>query len=144
MTAHSYQLQPRFYELDPYGHVNHSVYVQYFESARVALLSEIGFGLDQMLVDDVQLVVIRLATRFIGAAGLHENLTIETGLVETGRVKSRWAQRVVRDDVAITTQIIDFAATNGQGRPRRMPAGLADAMARFHVEPDWLGSSHPG
>ena len=35
MTAHRTTIRVRFYELDPYNHVNHSVYVSYFESARV-------------------------------------------------------------------------------------------------------------
>ena len=44
MTAHRTTIRVRFYELDPYNHVNHSVYVSYFESARVELLAEAGYG----------------------------------------------------------------------------------------------------
>lgn len=147
-SPHSVSLRPRFYELDPYGHVNHSVYIQFFESARVSMLSEVDHGLDVLQADDVQLVVIGLSTRFLGAAGLHEDLTVETGVIETGRVKSRWAQRILRNhedstSEVITTQLIDFATTTSQGRPRRMPNELAEAVRPFMVEPDWLGADAP-
>lgn len=142
-APHQSRLRSRFYELDPYGHVNHSVYIQYFESARVDLLGSIGMGLDTMLAKDLQLVVTRLATRFVGAAGLHANLTVETGLLETGRVRSTWAQRILEGDAVLTTQVIEFVVTNREGRPRRVPDELVDAMAPFAVASDWLGKHHP-
>ena len=45
---HRTTIRVRFYELDPYNHVNHSVYVSYFESARVELLAEVGYSLASM------------------------------------------------------------------------------------------------
>ena len=45
MTAHRIDLKVRFYELDPYGHLNHSAYVQFFETGRVELLEDAGLGL---------------------------------------------------------------------------------------------------
>lgn len=140
---HSVPVRPRFYELDPYGHVNHSVYIQYFETARIELLATVGMGLDVLLDDDVQLVVTRLATRFVSAAGLHDDLTVDTGVIETGRVRSTWAQRIMRGDETITTQRIEFATTNGEGRPRRAPAALTEAMAPYAVGDDFYGSFTP-
>ena len=35
---HQLDIKVRFCELDPYGHVNHSIYVQYFEAGRVEAL----------------------------------------------------------------------------------------------------------
>ncbi len=37
-VTHRATIKVRFYELDPYGHVNHSVYIQYFEAARAEWL----------------------------------------------------------------------------------------------------------
>ena len=41
--SHVATINVRFYELDPYNHVNHSVYVQYCEVARVEWLTDVGF-----------------------------------------------------------------------------------------------------
>lgn len=158
MTAHTTQLRVRFYELDPYGHVNHSVYIQYFETARVELLSEMGFGLDTMRERDTAFVVTRIATRFLQPAALLDHLVVETGLVSAGRVRSKWAQRIrlaggdaaqgnihQRDHQAdvVATQIVDFATTNLEGRPRRAPDGLTAAIEPYAVGDDWLGKHHP-
>ena len=42
--AHRYPIKVRFYELDPYNHLNHASYVQYFEVGRVELLESIGIA----------------------------------------------------------------------------------------------------
>ncbi|MBT8201655.1 MAG: hypothetical protein KJO36_14155 [Acidimicrobiia bacterium] len=42
---HTVDIHVRFYELDPYRHVNHSAYIQYFETARIQLLEDIDLGL---------------------------------------------------------------------------------------------------
>ena len=39
------ELKVRFYELDPYGHLNHSAFIQFFETGRVELLDEVGLDL---------------------------------------------------------------------------------------------------
>ena len=59
MTAHRTTIRVRFYELDPYNHVNHSVYVSYFESARVELLAEAGYSLASMRANGRSIVVSR-------------------------------------------------------------------------------------
>jgi acyl-ACP thioesterase len=44
--VHTTSVKVRFYELDPYDHVNHTNYFAYFETARIEYLSELGWGLD--------------------------------------------------------------------------------------------------
>lgn len=139
----SFELEVRFYELDPYGHVNHATYLQYFEAARVAWLDSIGQGLDRLLAADVQLIVIAVATRFVAPAVLHDSLTIETGMVSTRRVRAQWAQRALRGDELIACQRVNFAVTNAAGRPRRIPETLGEAMARFAVGDDWSAKDLP-
>lgn len=142
-SPHQTELRVRFYELDPYNHVNHSVYIQYFESARIELLSEIGFGLDTLQDRGQQLVVLSLRTRFLTAAGLGDVLTVESGLLDAGRVRTTWAQRIGRGDKSVATQIVEFATTDPAGRPLRTPADLTEAMAPFAVDESWLGKETP-
>ncbi|HYJ25139.1 MAG TPA: acyl-CoA thioesterase, partial [Acidimicrobiia bacterium] len=44
--VHVSSVKVRFYELDPYDHVNHTNYFSYFETARIDYLTEMGWGLD--------------------------------------------------------------------------------------------------
>ena len=143
MPAASFPIRVRFYELDPYGHVNHATYLQYFEAARVAWLSEMDHGLDTLQAQGVQLVVTSLATRFVAPAVLDDDLTIDTAMVESKRVRAQWAQHARRGDELIACQRINFATVNLSGRPIRMPESLIAAMDDFRVDPAAVAKDLP-
>lgn len=141
---HCTNLRVRFGELDPYGHVNHSVYVGYFEVGRVEALAEVGMGLDRLQRDlGVNMVVVEIHTRFVASAVLGDDLVVESGLRAVGRAKATWAQRVRRGAEVLATQVMLSACTTAAGRPTRFPAELVEALEPFRVTGDWLGSSAP-
>lgn len=119
----------RFYELDPYGHVNHSVYIQYFEAARVRWLTEVGFSLDRLQHDGIQLVVAEINTRYLGSAGPDDELVVETELADLRRVSMTFEQRILRAGETLVEQTISAACVNEAGRPIRVPGPLAAALA---------------
>jgi acyl-CoA thioester hydrolase len=118
----------RFYELDPYGHVNHSVYIQYFEAARAEWLTEIGYPLDRLQADGVQIVVTELHTRYLGSAGPGDELIVESNLVVLRRVSMTFEQRILCGDETLVTQTISAATISPSGRPMRVPADLVAAL----------------
>jgi YbgC/YbaW family acyl-CoA thioester hydrolase len=133
-------LKVRFCELDPYGHVNHSRYVQYFEAGRVEALAEVGMGLDVLQdLDDLTLVVVEITTRFLASAELGDELLVESGLSHVGRVKATWLQRVTRGDELIATQRMVSGSLSTAGKPVRFPPRLVEALDIYRVDPDWLG-----
>jgi acyl-CoA thioester hydrolase len=125
------QLRVRFYELDPYNHVNHSVYVQYFETARVELLDQVGFSLASMRRDGLSIVVSEINTKFIAAAEESDMLTIETEVLEFRRVTSKWRQRILRGDELIATQELRAAMITLGGKPTRFPPEMLEVMKPF-------------
>jgi len=143
MAPASFPIRVRFYELDPYGHVNHATYLQYFEAARVAWLSEVGQGLDVLKDAGVQLVVTGLATRFVRSAVLDDELVVETALVECKRVRAQWAQHIHLDGELVVCQRINFATVNTAGRPIRMSESLAVAMGEMEAPSDWFSNHLP-
>ncbi|MEN8114837.1 MAG: thioesterase family protein [Actinomycetota bacterium] len=128
---HRFPIRVRFYELDPYYHVNHAVYVQYFEAARIELLREAGMTLKGMEEDGVMLVVADIATRFQKPAQADDELVVETELVEFRRVSSRWHQRLLRGEEVLVEQELHAVSTNLDGRPVRFPAQMADPLRAF-------------
>jgi acyl-CoA thioester hydrolase len=118
----------RFYELDPYGHVNHSIYIQYFEAARVRWLTEIGFPLNKLQEKGIQLVVAEIHTRYLDSAGSDEELVVETELVDLRRVSMIFEQRIRRGEEVLVEQTVTAACINDQGRPIRAPAELVAAL----------------
>jgi acyl-CoA thioester hydrolase len=123
--VHTTSVKVRFYELDPYDHVNHTNYFSYFETARIEYLSEMGFGLDEMKRQGWQLVVVEIEARFLIAARYGQELTIHTWVEEAGRVKSVWRQTMLRGDDEVARIKVTAAFTDLEGRPRRLPSEFA-------------------
>ena len=126
--SHMATIDVRFYELDPYEHVNHSVYIQYFEAARAMWLSEVGFPLDKLKSGGIQIVVTELNTRYLGSAGPNDRLTISSELAELRRVSMSFKQQIRRGDELLVEQTITAATITTQGRPTRVPAELVAAL----------------
>ena len=126
--TYRFEVRVRFYELDPYDHVNHTAYLGYFEAARVEALAAAGFGLDVMKRAGFQIVLVELTARFHKPASLHQTLRITTSVIEIGRATSRWYQEIHRDGDLIAALEVKAAFTNLDGRPVRPPDGFAAAM----------------
>jgi len=127
--VHTTSLKVRFYELDPYDHVNHTNYFSYFETARIEFLTELGWGLVPLKERGLQFVVVGIQARFHAAARYGEELTIHTWISDAGRVRSTWNQVMLRGDEVVATVIVDSAQTDLEGRPRRIPQEFIDEVA---------------
>lgn len=126
--SHATEIRVRFYELDPYNHVNHTNYLAYFETARVEYLTDVGYGMDVMKERGFQIVVVDLHARFLAAAGLRDILTVTTSVLDIGRVTSTWSQEMRRGNQTIATLQVKAAFTDLSGRPRRVPEEFAAAF----------------
>ncbi|MDP6144644.1 MAG: thioesterase family protein [Acidimicrobiales bacterium] len=134
----SISLHVRFFELDPYSHVNHSVYVQYFEDARVSALSQIGQKIDLLISQDIALVIAEIQTRFLAPAVLGDELIIESGISEIRRVSATWLQRIRKGPSTIATQKTRIGCTSLAGIPKKFPDDLIRCAQEILVPNEWL------
>jgi acyl-CoA thioester hydrolase len=123
------QLRVRFHELDPNGHVNHGVYANYLETARIELLESLGFGPAVMAERGVHMVVVELRLRFRRPAGAGDELTVETWISQVGRASSWMSQRILRGEEVVAEADVRSAATDATGRPCRAPDDLVAALS---------------
>ena len=126
--GHETPIRVRFYELDPYNHVNHATYVQYFEVGRVDFLGKIGYPMDELAEQGLQFVVTEITTKFLKSAGPEDDLVVITEVAELRRASSVWSQQILLGDDVICTQRIKAAVTDLDGRPVRVPKYLQEAM----------------
>ncbi len=152
MPTHITPILPRFGELDPYNHVNHAVYLSYFEYARCVALEEIGMALPDLSERDVQIIVTQLEMQFKAPATARDVLRIETEVADIRRASTRWHQRVVRvpDDAAgaadaasaageiaagevLVSGVITAAVCDNKGKPRRPPPDLMAALENLRA-----------
>ena len=131
---HRHPVKVRFYVLDPYGHLNHSVYVQLFETGRVELLAAAGLGLHDLEAEGYRFVVTQIATRFLASAVGGDSLVVETEVLEIRRASSRWGQRLLRidpgtgDQPLLATQEVVAAVTGTNARPTRFPESMTTRL----------------
>ena len=131
MPAHRCDLKVRFYELDPYGHLNHSAYVQFFETGRVELLEEVGVDLESFAARGYRFVVNRIQTSFDRPVRAGETITVETEVVEFRRASSIWRQRLTRGDEVVARQELRAAITDNDGKPVRVPTDVIEALGPY-------------
>ena len=131
--AHRLDIDVRFYELDPYNHVNHAVYIQYFETARIALLADAGYTLQGMMEDGVLILVTHIDTRFLKPAEGGDHLVVETEVLGYTRVMTNWRQRLMRGDEVLVKQKLSAAVTTLDGHPLRFPRDMIEALRPYRV-----------
>lgn len=122
-------IQVRFHELDPYGHVNHAAYLHYLEAARIAALAEVGVdlqALDQQ--HGIQLVVTDLQITYLGAAGTGDQLTVSCEVAELRRVRAVFGQEVRRGGDTLVRATVRTAVVGRDGRPKPLPQLLQRAL----------------
>ena len=120
----------RFYELDAYGHVNHGVYLNYFEVARIELLDRLGFGLPRLAELGFHLVVVDAHVRYLAPAVAGDRLVVTTELDRLRRASASWTQRMTRDGELIAEANVRSAVTGLGGRPTAAPQAFIDALER--------------
>jgi acyl-CoA thioester hydrolase len=125
----------RFYELDPYGHVNHGVYLNYFEVARIELLDAIGYGLPRLGELGFHLVVVEARVRFHAPAHAGDRLTVTSTLSRLRRTSAVWDQRLQRGEELIATNEVRSGITDPTGRPTAAPPELMEALGAL-LAPD--------
>jgi acyl-CoA thioester hydrolase len=125
---HRTHISVRFYELDPYGHLNHSVYIQYFEVGRIDLFASFGWTLRGLAELGTQVVVSSISTSFLAPGVESDQLVVESWVEEVKRVTTTFGQRIVRGDEVLAEQTVVGACLNLDGRPMRFPAEMSEAM----------------
>lgn len=136
MFDHATTIVVRFGDLDPYDHVNHARYFTYFESARIELLEDMGYGMDVMKRQGFQIVLVEVTARFHKPAVLHDRLSIETAVLEVGRSTTRWRQSAKRGEELIASLEVRAAFTDASGAPVRAPAGFSERALGMAAAPE--------
>lgn len=134
MPAHMTHHRVRFHELDPYDHVNHAMYVTYFEIGRVDTLDELKIGLDVLKKQGFQFVVTKIDVRFKSAATAGDDLVISTGVSRIARAFSVWVQEIRRGDELIATAEVTVGVTNREGKPVRPEPFIFEALEAIVVD----------
>jgi acyl-CoA thioester hydrolase len=121
------EIQRRFSDLDPLGHVNNVAFHDYLQEARMGLISE----LDAVVNDDYAQVVVSQEIRHIKPLGYaREPVVIEAQVTDMARTSYSIAYRILneRGEVAAEATTRLAVVDPVSGRPIRMPEELRDRL----------------
>ena len=112
------------------GVVYHANYVRYFERGRSDFLRLAGVSHSDLLgrEDPAAFVVTRLAIDFRQAARIDDALVVRTTYDQVKGPRLMISQRIFRAEALIAQADVEAACINLNGRPRKPPSGLVEAL----------------
>lgn len=119
--------------MDPYGHVNHAMYLTYLEQGRAEALEAAGLPLDRVAREGFQFVITELTAKYLVAATAKEPIVVETTIGALRRVSGVWSQRIVSPDGATVYLTAELRAgiTDRSGRPTKPPEWITEGLERL-------------
>ena len=120
----------RFAETDAQGIVHNSVYLVWFELARVEYLERYAGGYPALREKGIEAFVTEAHVRYREPAVFADRLEIHARCVDVRGARFRFEYLIERDGTPIADGETKHACVDGATRrPTRVPAWLADAIA---------------
>lgn len=89
----------RWADLDPNGHMRHSVYNDYAAHVRVCMFEEFGFSIDRLVKIGIGPVLFREETRFLKELRMNEPFTMDCSILAMRRNGKIWTiQHIAKNE----------------------------------------------
>jgi YbgC/YbaW family acyl-CoA thioester hydrolase len=121
----------RSYELDSFGHVNHAVFLNWFEQARFDAFEQSGFSIPVIQASGGGIYVVKLEIEYLKEARLGDELLVRTWGGEPGRtsmVFHQTASPVERPQVVSAKAAVRGVFIGPDKRPARIPQDFLAAL----------------
>ena len=125
-TPNRVEVEARSYELDPYGHLNNAVFVNWLEHGRLAFLRDRSMSYTSIPDElGVYVVVVHTDIAFKAQVLLGDRLQVTSSIVRFGNTSFAFDQKITfpdgRDACRATVTMV---CVDGEGRPIPMPVEL--------------------
>lgn len=121
----------RSYELDSFGHLNHAVYLNYFEQARFDFLEQGGFPVASLAERGWGVHVVRVEVDFRREAFLGQELVVRTRVDElrnSSMTLIHTASPPDEEELPCARARVVAVWVGTDRRPMRIPAEIRDAL----------------
>lgn len=140
----SVHMTVRSYEIDQLGHVNHAVYHQYGEHARLALIQAAGCSMQELVASGIGIVLLESNIRFLAELQLGEEVQVTCvphfGEGKTFRLDNsiNKADGTVSAEIRCTLGVLDLHARRLVADPRERLNALSSDPAMLDGCPSAL------
>ena len=125
----SIELEPRYRDLDPNGHVNQAVFASYFEQARTKYWDAVGLPMD-----DVAVAMVHQEIDYRAELSLGQECTVAMRVDELGRSSIPIENELSTvEGVAATTSVVLVAFDVERRTSRPIPDEWRDAIEAYEA-----------
>lgn len=128
----------RGYEVDPRGHLNQAVYVQYAEHVRWELLAAAGISHDALLEAGIGPVVLETTIRYLAELRVGNQVDVSCEFVWAGGKTFQVRQEFVRPDGTRAAELTSVGGILDLSR-RRLVEEPGERLGAVATEPARLG-----
>jgi YbgC/YbaW family acyl-CoA thioester hydrolase len=125
------RFEARSYELDPYGHLNNSVFVNWFEHGRLCYLRDRGMSYTSIPETyRVRIVVVQQDVTYKAEVRLGDVLDLTTKITRFGNTSFTFEHTLASEDGEVASSAkVSMVCTGEDGRAVPIPAALRAALA---------------
>lgn len=129
--VHRLAVRVYYEDTDFTGVVYYANYLKFFERGRTDALRSAGVSHGALLDGETPLgfAVREITVRYLKPARIDDALAVETRFLDAKGARMRIAQVITRGDEALAEAAVEAACIDFDGRPRRLPKAVIDAVA---------------
>ncbi|MEI8328379.1 MAG: thioesterase family protein [Chlamydiia bacterium] len=120
----SYRLTTRYVETAQDGIIHHSSYIVYYEAARIAYLSSLGFDINAIEQASILCPVVSLEAHYVKPLRSLEDIVVEVGVDSFSKVRFRIAHQIYRGVEKVAYAISSHCFINNDFKPIPIPEQL--------------------
>ena len=125
MKNFSIEIKVRYCETDQMGLVHHGSYINYFEEARIAWISNLGFSYSEMEKSGIILPVSKLNVSYIRPAYFDDDLLVSVEIAELPTSRLIFNYTIKKEEEVIVTGTTVLAFLN---KETKKPVKCPDYM----------------
>ena len=125
MKNFSIEIKVRYCETDQMGLVHHGSYINYFEEARIAWISNLGFSYNEMEKSGIILPVSKLNVSYLRPAYFDDDLLVSVELAELPTSRLIFNYTIKKEEEVIVTGTTVLAFLN---KETKKPVKCPDYM----------------
>ena len=125
MKNFSIEIKVRYCETDQMGLVHHGSYINYFEEARIAWISNLGFSYSEMEKSGIILPVSKLNVIYLRPAYFDDNLLVSVEIAELPTSRLIFNYTINKEEEVIVTGTTVLAFLN---KETKKPVKCPDYM----------------
>ncbi len=125
------ELKVRSYELDAYHHVNHAVFLNYYEQARVEYLEQQDMSFISLAREGFVFIIVHAEVDYLKPLGMSDRISISGEITEVGNSSVTIVQEIRKlpgEELIGKAEFVAVFVDRNSGQPVAVPDSFRKAF----------------